>query len=797
MKHSQDLNCRDLHKHRLSRDKLKHYGKGRHSSPCLQLERLEGDVKLQKIIGNAQSGKTGLGYRKMRSAFTDSNKEHRYQVGLFMRREAEQKRLVYLQSYELQNSWLKWGLSDMMEKDLTWNKIMFGYSEKLLKFVLNSNLQTLATPDNLKRWKVTHDAPCGLCTRANVGLSHVLAGCPWVLKVENKMSREDRNTWRHNCVLLEMAGAVRRKVTGVNNLPVQPNRMIKFIPAGKRPTPGPPLGILNEARDWVCDFDLADLHSNTHYQFPINLDVGLRCDGYILSRSKCICIILELTVPMEEHIEHWHQVKSDKYGNLFKPGWTFYCFAIEIGCRGFVPPRFSSITRRLGFSSSEFRQLRDNLQLVARKCSYVIWLNRFNKDFNSTIRITADGDSMDDGHVPDPSVHTAVVDNPGDGAIEIDPALKTRASRNREAALLRLRESNNRRAARLKLWKKKQASTLPQAVRLETIRYGDGATTSSTISSSVNSLVQTTSPPPPLSSLDGKTSSLAGPIGWSLLDSPGLTLRNSRNNCWFHSTLYLLTGVPSIRFFCSSLPQDLEAFDRHLFSAIGSIVNSRDPSIVSAFFPLVKDCDGVQHRYGQIAVPDFIDYLCSHSSRLSHLLTFTLTTQLQCSQCHWVRYPSSHEVTLKLYFPSDRKLTTLEDFVDYNSRAALDDDNTVYCPTCGVNTTHDYLRSCDPDVFLLELCRVAVTPRGSMKINAPLSFRTDLKLPGFSRRYRVVASAHHRGTLRGGHWFTKVCTKGGWFQMDDLRKKHSVTDPPGFNDKTVAILLLIATDKLS
>ena len=84
LKYSRDPHSRALYQHRLARDKARHYGKGRRTSPCLQLETLESDVKIQKIIGNAQSGKTGLGYRKVRNTFTDSNKEHRLQIGLIM-----------------------------------------------------------------------------------------------------------------------------------------------------------------------------------------------------------------------------------------------------------------------------------------------------------------------------------------------------------------------------------------------------------------------------------------------------------------------------------------------------------------------------------------------------------------------------------------------------------------------------------------------------------------------------------------------------------------------------------------
>jgi hypothetical protein len=53
--------------------------------------------------------------------------------------------------------------------------------------------------------------------------------------------------------------------------------------------------------------------------------------------------------------------------------------------------------------------------------------------------------------------------------------------------------------------------------------------------------------PSDVQTVESKASTVDFSNRWSVLDSVGLTLRNSRNNCWFHSTLYLLTGVPSIR----------------------------------------------------------------------------------------------------------------------------------------------------------------------------------------------------------------------------------------------------------
>ena len=131
-------------------------------------------------------------------------------------------------------------------------------------------------------------------------------------------------------------------------------------------------GILGCARDWSCDFDLPEFHQGGRYQIPLDVDLSTLCDGFIISRSKKVFIILELTVPMEENLEKWHQEKLEKYSKLLCPGWQVHLFVLEIGCRGFVPPRFRFCFSQLGFTSSEIRYLHDSLQLVARKCSYII-----------------------------------------------------------------------------------------------------------------------------------------------------------------------------------------------------------------------------------------------------------------------------------------------------------------------------------------------------------------------------------------------------------------------------------------
>ena len=90
---------------------------------------------------------------------------------------------------------------------------------------------------------------------------------------------------------------------------------------------------------------------------------------------------------MEENIEKWHVDKMTKYQKLVCPGWKVHLMVLEVGCRGYVSSRVVSLLRKLGLTAPESKTLRDNLQLIARKCSYVIWINRFNKNFNPTLRI--------------------------------------------------------------------------------------------------------------------------------------------------------------------------------------------------------------------------------------------------------------------------------------------------------------------------------------------------------------------------------------------------------------------------
>ena len=316
-----------------------------------------------------------------------------------MKKDVEARRLQILFKYEMQNGWMRWGLDKMMVTDMGWSKVLYQYSDRLFKFVVNARLETLPSPDNLQRWGRHGEFQCGLCGKRKATAGHILAGCTWVRTVENKLpTREDRYTWRHNCVLLVLANAIKAKLAQINAAPIRKPTMKRFVKLGaavakSQDVREPEFGQLDGARDWECDFDLPEWHKEgSKFVFPHDVLVSeLRIDGYILSRSKRICIFgPELTVPLEERIEHWHSTKQAKYAaeRVHLREWSASDLVLEVGSRGWIPHSFRRDLRHLGFSPQEVKELASKCSSVAVRCSYVIWVNRFNQDFK-TFRILA------------------------------------------------------------------------------------------------------------------------------------------------------------------------------------------------------------------------------------------------------------------------------------------------------------------------------------------------------------------------------------------------------------------------
>ena len=116
----------------------------------------------------------------------------------------------------------------------------------------------------------------------------------------------------------------------------------------------------------------------------------------MLSRKHRICVGIELAVPLEHNIEKWHQSKLAKYENEIRieaerNNWQFHTCILEVGARGWIPPSLVSALNKLGLPAVS--ALSNRLSLLALKSSYIIWLNRFNRDF-SPWRLTVKRSSL-------------------------------------------------------------------------------------------------------------------------------------------------------------------------------------------------------------------------------------------------------------------------------------------------------------------------------------------------------------------------------------------------------------------
>ena len=74
-------------------------------------------------------------------------------------------------------------------------------------------------------------------------------------------------------------------------------------------------GILDEANDWKIDSDLPEFQRETNkFVFPFWIcPTDLKPDCVIFSMERKICIIVEVTAPMDVNIDKWHSIKLEKY----------------------------------------------------------------------------------------------------------------------------------------------------------------------------------------------------------------------------------------------------------------------------------------------------------------------------------------------------------------------------------------------------------------------------------------------------------------------------------------------------
>jgi hypothetical protein len=85
------------------------------------------------------------------------------------------EKITRCMSLAVQGKWTKW--EDLVQVDLDWKEVLYGFSPSMLSFWLNSIQDTLPDPVNLRRWGKAFEAKCVLCGWTNCSQVHILCSC--------------------------------------------------------------------------------------------------------------------------------------------------------------------------------------------------------------------------------------------------------------------------------------------------------------------------------------------------------------------------------------------------------------------------------------------------------------------------------------------------------------------------------------------------------------------------------------------------------------------------------------------
>jgi len=339
-------------------------------SPHAAIEEAESRLRISEIVGIIARGRSGLGSFKTAKWNDPDASTRRHQIVEEVRKREEENRQVKAISLAVQGAWTKWEAVE--PRKISCSQLLTA-EEKILSFFLRATTDTLPSLTNQVLWKMTEDPRCPLCKEGAASLRHVLSSCKTALK-------EHRYTWRHNKVLRVISRSLQEMIVANEGRSRSKKRTyIQFCKEGEKASNSSVLGdhgLLNEAKDWTVQDDL-----DRRLVFPQEIcSTNLRPDILVTSQEGKVIILIELTVPWEDRIEEAHELKMSKYEPIVsearKKNWAAYCFAVEVGCRGFPGRSLAWMMKKIGIPSAKRKKTITSIAEEVTRCSRWIWLQR-------------------------------------------------------------------------------------------------------------------------------------------------------------------------------------------------------------------------------------------------------------------------------------------------------------------------------------------------------------------------------------------------------------------------------------
>ena len=181
----------------------------------------ENDIKISQFCGNDHHNRRGSGYST--TPKVPNNKSSKY-----YRRYNSAHHETINETYgfskavqlQVQGQWTRW--MKYVQQDFSWASLM-AMPANLTSFCLASTYDTLPSRTNVKRWRITTETMCTLCSKDVCTTAHILGACKVSLL-------QGRYTFRHDTVLRQVIGALKTFISNIKEaVPISAKTSIKFV----------------------------------------------------------------------------------------------------------------------------------------------------------------------------------------------------------------------------------------------------------------------------------------------------------------------------------------------------------------------------------------------------------------------------------------------------------------------------------------------------------------------------------------------------------------------------------------
>ena len=171
------------------------------------------------IIGHYQHSCHVLGYIKTSKVPPDkSSRGYRKFISSHHKKIEEKYSISTAVQLKVQGQWTRW--LNYIQQNFSW-KSLLAMPVNLTSFCISSTYDTLPSPSNLKRWKLTTEASCFLCNKDMCTTSHIIGACKVTLS-------QGRFTYRHDNVLRIVISNIRSSIKTIKSSVASSKQPIKI-----------------------------------------------------------------------------------------------------------------------------------------------------------------------------------------------------------------------------------------------------------------------------------------------------------------------------------------------------------------------------------------------------------------------------------------------------------------------------------------------------------------------------------------------------------------------------------------